>query len=86
MLAVRKVLGVLISLIALVGVLVTGVLASRRIDQRPRTDDAYLQADLVHLALTRPADIPFPCAETCHVSAKRFETMPQSLCSERKRG
>ena len=50
MLTVRKVLGVLVSLIALVGVLVTGVLASRRIDQRPRTDDAYLQADLVHLA------------------------------------
>ena len=50
MLTFRKVLGVLVSLIALVGVLVTGVLASRRIDQRPRTDDAYLQADLVHLA------------------------------------
>ena len=50
MLTVRKVLGVLVSLIALVGVLVTGVLASRRIDQRPRTDDAYLQGDLVHLA------------------------------------
>src|SRR5215475_2350980 len=50
MLAVRKALGILVSLIALVGVLVTGVLATRRIDQRPRTDDAYLQADLVHLA------------------------------------
>jgi membrane fusion protein, multidrug efflux system len=50
MLAFRKALGVLVSLIALVGVLVTGVLASRRIDQRPRTDDAYLQADLVHMA------------------------------------
>src|SRR6516164_8550256 len=50
MLTVRKVLGVLVSLIALVGVLVTGVVASRRIDQRPRTDDAYLQGDLVHLA------------------------------------
>jgi membrane fusion protein, multidrug efflux system len=50
MLAVRKVLGILVSLIALAGVLVTLVLATRRIDQRPRTDDAYLQADLVHLA------------------------------------
>jgi len=50
MLAFRKALGILVSLIALVGLLVTGVLASRRIDQRPRTDDAYLQADLVHLA------------------------------------
>jgi membrane fusion protein, multidrug efflux system len=46
----RKALGVLVSLVALVGVLVTGVLVSRRIDQRPRTDDAYLQADLVHMA------------------------------------
>src|SRR6516162_6739573 len=50
MLTVRRVLGVLVSLIALLGVVVTGVLASRRIDQRPRTDDAYLQADLVHMA------------------------------------
>ena len=50
MLAVRKVLGVLVSLLALAGVLVTVFLATRRIDQRPRTDDAYLQADLVHLA------------------------------------
>src|SRR6201987_1255290 len=50
MLAVRKALGVLVSLIALIGVLVTVVLATRRIDLRPRTDDAYLQADLVHMA------------------------------------
>ena len=50
MLAVRKALGVLVSIIAVAGVLVTVVLASRRIDQRPRTDDAYLQADLVHMA------------------------------------
>jgi len=50
MLAVRKALGVLVSLIALAGILVTGVLVTRRIDQRPRTDDAYLQADLVHMA------------------------------------
>lgn len=46
----RKSLGVLVSLLALAGVIVTVVLASRRIDQRPRTDDAYLQADLIHLA------------------------------------
>src|SRR5215510_10995941 len=50
MLAFRKALGVLVSLIALAGLLVTVVLATRRIDQRPRTDDAYLQADLVHMA------------------------------------
>ena len=50
MLAFRKALGILVSLIALAGVLVTVVLATRRIDQRPRTDDAYLQADPVHMA------------------------------------
>jgi multidrug efflux system membrane fusion protein len=50
MLAVRRALGILVSLLALVGVLVTVVLATRRIDQRPRTDDAYLQADLIHMA------------------------------------
>src|ERR1700730_875016 len=50
MLALRKALGILVSLIALAGVLITVVLATRRIDQRPRTDDAYLQADLVHMA------------------------------------
>src|ERR1700731_3108246 len=50
MLAFRKALGILVSLIALAGVVITVVLATRRIDQRPRTDDAYLQADLVHMA------------------------------------
>ena len=50
MTALRKALGVLVSLIALGGVLVTGVLVSRRIEQRPRTDDAYLQAYIVHMA------------------------------------
>jgi len=46
----RKALGTLVSVVALVGVLVTGLLVSRRIDERPRTDDAYLQADIVHMA------------------------------------
>src|SRR5262245_61771395 len=50
MLGFRKALGILVSVIALAGLLVTVVLATRRIDQRPRTDDAYLQADLVHMA------------------------------------
>jgi hypothetical protein len=50
MFAVRKTLGILVNLLALAGLLVTGVLATRQIDQRPRTDDAYLQADLVHMA------------------------------------
>src|SRR5215471_20486447 len=46
----RKALGILVSLIALGAVLVTVLLVSRRIDQRPRTDDAYLQAYIVHMA------------------------------------
>ena len=50
MLAFRKALGILVSLVALAGIIATVVLATRRIDLRPRTDDAYLQADLVHLA------------------------------------
>ncbi len=48
--AVRKTLGMLVSLVALAGILVTGLLASQRIGQSPRTDDAYLQADIVHMA------------------------------------
>ena len=35
---------------AVIGLAVLAVLAQRRIDARPRTDDAYLQADLVHMA------------------------------------
>src|ERR1700739_4148771 len=50
MLAFRRALGILISLLALAGLLVTVVLGTRRIDQRPRTDDSYCQADLVHMA------------------------------------
>src|ERR1700757_4409931 len=50
MMAFRKALGILVSLIALAGLLITVVPTTRRIDQRPRTDDAYLQADLIHLA------------------------------------
>jgi membrane fusion protein, multidrug efflux system len=50
MLTLRKAFGVLVSLVALAGVIATVVLVTRRIDQRPRTDDAYLQADLVHMA------------------------------------
>src|ERR1700745_415631 len=50
MMALRKALGILVSLLALAGLLVTGVLTSRRIDLRPPPDDAYPQADLVHMA------------------------------------
>lgn len=48
--ALRNILGVLVSLVALIGVLVTGLLVAQRVDQRPRTDDAYLQAYIVNMA------------------------------------
>jgi hypothetical protein len=45
--ALRRLLGVLVSLIALVGVVVTGVLVTRRTDERPSTYDASIQAYVV---------------------------------------
>src|SRR5262245_21843145 len=47
---VRRALGVLVSVVALAGALVTIVVVVRRIDRHPRTDDAYLEAYLVHMA------------------------------------
>jgi len=41
---------VLITIGALAAVVLLSALAYRRLDLRPRTDDAYLQADLVHMA------------------------------------
>ena len=46
----RKSVGVLVSLAAFATVILLAVLAMRRADVRPRTDDAYLQADVVHMA------------------------------------
>jgi membrane fusion protein, multidrug efflux system len=43
-------LGVLVTVIASLGLLVTGVLVARRLGQQPRTDDAYLQAYIVNVA------------------------------------
>jgi membrane fusion protein, multidrug efflux system len=48
--ALRRSLGVLVSLIALISVVVTGVLVARRTDQRPSTHDAYIQAYIVNMA------------------------------------
>jgi membrane fusion protein, multidrug efflux system len=47
---IRRGLGVLISLAAFAAVILLAGLTTRRIDLRPRTDDAYLQADTVHMA------------------------------------
>lgn len=48
--AIRKGLGILVSLAAFASVILLATLTTWRMDLRPRTDDAYLQADLVHIA------------------------------------
>jgi len=48
--SIREGVGVLVSLAALAAVILLTALTIRRVDLRPRTDDAYLQADLVHMA------------------------------------
>jgi multidrug efflux system membrane fusion protein len=50
MLALRRLLGVLVSLVALVGVVITGVLVTRRTNERPSTYDATIQAYIVDMA------------------------------------
>ena len=42
--------GILFAVGTLAALVLLGVLAAQRLHVRPRTDDAYLQADLVHLA------------------------------------
>jgi membrane fusion protein, multidrug efflux system len=48
--ALRRLLGILVSLIALTGVVLTGVLVKRRTNERPSTYDAYIQAYIVNMA------------------------------------
>lgn len=48
--SIRKGLGVLVSLAAFALAIVLATLTTWRMDLRPRTDDAYMQADLVHMA------------------------------------
>jgi multidrug efflux system membrane fusion protein len=50
MAVVRKSLGLVVSLAAVTAVVLLGRATVQRMDLRPRTDDAYLQADLVHVA------------------------------------
>lgn len=50
MAALCRLLGVLVSLVALVGVVVTGVLVARRTNERPSTYDATIQAYIVNMA------------------------------------
>jgi membrane fusion protein, multidrug efflux system len=48
--SIGKSIGILVSLAAFAGMIVLAALTIRRVDVRPRTDDAYLQADVVHMA------------------------------------
>jgi membrane fusion protein, multidrug efflux system len=50
MTTLRRLLGILVSLIALIGVVMTGVLVTRRTNERPSTYDAYIQAYIVNMA------------------------------------
>jgi multidrug resistance efflux pump len=50
LLALRRLLGLLVSLIALAGVVITGVLVTRRTNERPSTYDATIQAYVVNMA------------------------------------
>ena len=47
---VRKTFGALISLVVLAAAVLLGFASFARLDTHPRTDDAYIQADLVHMA------------------------------------
>ena len=47
---VGRVFGIVFSLAVIGAAIVASVLAAQRLDERPRTDDAYLQANLIHLA------------------------------------
>ena len=46
----RRVLGIIISVAVLVAAGVLAFLTVGRLDRRPRTDDAYLKADIIHMA------------------------------------
>ena len=46
----RRSIGVLLSVLVFASLIVLIVLVARRLVAHPRTDDAYLQADLVHMA------------------------------------
>src|SRR6516225_1115539 len=48
--ALRRLLGVLVSIIALAGVVITGELVIRRTNERPSTYDASIQAYVVNMA------------------------------------
>ncbi len=48
--SVKKTIGLLITLCSIVLVLITGILVALQLDGRPRTDDAFLTADIANIA------------------------------------
>ncbi len=47
---VRRVLGVVFCVLAIAAAVILGFFTLEQLDRRPRTDDAYIDADVVHLA------------------------------------
>ncbi len=47
---IAQMFGIVFTVGAVVAAVVAGVLASQRLDHRPRTDDAFIDADVVHMA------------------------------------
>lgn len=47
---VRRILGMLFCAVAIAAAVVLGFFTLEQLDRRPRTDDAYIDADVVHLA------------------------------------
>ena len=47
---VGQLFGIVFTLAVVAAAIVAGVLASQRLDHRPRTDDAFIDADIVHMA------------------------------------
>ena len=47
---VGQLFGIVFTLGAIAAAVVAWVLASQRLDHRPRTDDAFIDADVVHMA------------------------------------
>lgn len=77
--SIRKGLGVLVSVAAFVAVILLTTLTIQRMDRRPRTDDAYLQADLVHMAPDvsgRIVELPVRDNQTVHRGDVLFRIDP----------
>lgn len=57
---------------------VSAVLVARRLDVRPRTDDAFVEADIVHLA-------PDVSGRIVSLAVRNNPSMPKTCCSSSTR-